>query len=311
MRSRFCAWLSSIRSLSPRGADQAERPQEVVLAEVLAGGGELALVVGALLGVQTPPGRVELEERVLHEMPAAHFTKYSCRVRVALVSPYSWTYPGGVSRHVEALAEELIAQGHHVRVLTPVDRDSRLVTALHGGARPAPRPLPDYVIALGGTIGLPANGATSNLALAPSVLARLRHELRTGGYDVVHVHSPDAPAIGWDAISARPGPVSRRSTRTRRAHRPASARTSPAPSALQPHHERIAVSEAAAWTGRRWWGGTYRIVPNGVHLPRGPRRRPTTTASSRCSSSGRPSSARACRCCCAPSRRCATTSPPA
>src|SRR5262249_37673728 len=29
---------------------------------------------------------------------------------------------------------------------------------------------------------------------------------------------------------------------------------------------RIAVSEAAARTGRRWFGGQYRVIPNGVHL---------------------------------------------
>ncbi len=28
-------------------------------------------------------------------------------MRVGLISPYSYTYPGGVGRHVEALAEEL------------------------------------------------------------------------------------------------------------------------------------------------------------------------------------------------------------
>jgi phosphatidyl-myo-inositol alpha-mannosyltransferase len=32
-------------------------------------------------------------------------------------------------------------------------------------------------------------------------------------------------------------------------------------------HVRIAVSEAAAWTGRRFFGGEYRIVPNGVEVP--------------------------------------------
>jgi phosphatidylinositol alpha-mannosyltransferase len=31
-------------------------------------------------------------------------------------------------------------------------------------------------------------------------------------------------------------------------------------------HVRIAVSEAAAWTGRRWFGGRYRVIPNGVHV---------------------------------------------
>ena len=42
-------------------------------------------------------------------------------MRIALVSPYSWTYPGGVTRHIEALAEQFQAAGHHVRVLAPYD----------------------------------------------------------------------------------------------------------------------------------------------------------------------------------------------
>ena len=45
--------------------------------------------------------------------------------RIALVSPYSWTYPGGVTRHVEALAEQFLAGGHDVRVLAPYDPDDR------------------------------------------------------------------------------------------------------------------------------------------------------------------------------------------
>ena len=50
-------------------------------------------------------------------------------MRVALVSPYSWTYPGGVTRHIEALAERFLAEGHDVRVLAPYDPDDRLVRA--------------------------------------------------------------------------------------------------------------------------------------------------------------------------------------
>ena len=46
-------------------------------------------------------------------------------MRVALVSPYSWTYPGGVTRHIEALAAELAASGHEVRVMAPFDHDDR------------------------------------------------------------------------------------------------------------------------------------------------------------------------------------------
>jgi len=86
------------------------------------------------------------------------------RMRIALVSPYSWTYPGGVTRHIEALAECLIAQRHHVRVLAPFDPPDRFAAVLHRGARPQALEPPEYVVSLGRTIGFKANGAVSNLS---------------------------------------------------------------------------------------------------------------------------------------------------
>ena len=65
---------------------------------------------------------------------------------------------------------------------------------MHRGAAPERRPLPDYVIPLGRTVGLPMNGAVSNLAVFPEAVATLGRELRNGGYDVVHVHEPNVPA---------------------------------------------------------------------------------------------------------------------
>ena len=111
-------------------------------------------------------------------------------MRVGLVSPYSYTYPGGVLAHVEALADELRGRGHAVRVLAPVDPDDRLARVLHRGAEPTPRELPDaeHFVALGRTIGLEANGAVSNLSHAPTTVSRLGHELRSGRYDLIHVH---------------------------------------------------------------------------------------------------------------------------
>ncbi|MEA2153900.1 MAG: phosphatidyl-myo-inositol alpha-mannosyltransferase, partial [Solirubrobacteraceae bacterium] len=101
-------------------------------------------------------------------------------MRIALVSPYSWTYPGGVTRHIEALAEQYLAAGHEVRVLSPVDPDDRLAARLHRGARPSQRPLPEYLVPLGRTVGFPSNGAVSNVAYGVSTLVALRRELERG-----------------------------------------------------------------------------------------------------------------------------------
>jgi len=188
-------------------------------------------------------------------------------VRIALVSPYSWSYQGGVNRHVEALAEELLGRGHHVRVLAPFDPPDRLSRILHRG-QPQSREVPDYLVPLGRTAGFGANGAVSNLAPFPAggVVAP-RRELRQGNYDVIHIHEPVAPLVGWNAALGAPAPA----VGTFHAY---STKAIPnhigsmlgARRVFNRLSARIAVSEAAAWTGRRWFGGRYEIVPNGVDI---------------------------------------------
>ena len=41
-------------------------------------------------------------------------------MRVGLVTPYSWTVPGGVNHHIEHLAAELEARGHEPWIIAPV-----------------------------------------------------------------------------------------------------------------------------------------------------------------------------------------------
>ena len=191
-------------------------------------------------------------------------------MRIALLSPYSWTYPGGVTRHIEALARELGDAGHDARILAPFDPDDGLSRRLHRGARPQRHPTPDGFVSLGRTIGIPANGAVSNMALTPAAVSALRHELREGGYDVAHIHEPIVPTVGWDALCSAGdlplvgtfhtysenqitnGLIGVGFGGRRRMNR---------------LHVRIAVSETAAWTARRFFGGRYRIVPNGVRIP--------------------------------------------
>jgi phosphatidyl-myo-inositol alpha-mannosyltransferase len=188
-------------------------------------------------------------------------------VRVALVSPYSYTYPGGVGLHVEALASELLRLGHEVRLLAPYDPDDRLARFLHRGASPQSRPLPDHLIPLGRTLGLPMNGAVSNLSLFPVGAAVLGHELRTGGYDVVHVHEPNAFAVSWFATEHARAPVVgtfHTYSTSRLAH--GIANLAGARRLYRKLSARIAVSEAARWTAQRYYGGRYRVVPNGVDI---------------------------------------------
>ncbi|MEA2322121.1 MAG: phosphatidyl-myo-inositol alpha-mannosyltransferase, partial [Solirubrobacteraceae bacterium] len=190
-------------------------------------------------------------------------------MRIALVSPYSWTYPGGVTRHIEALAGQFRAEGHDVRVFSPFDPPDRLSARLHRGARPEAREMPDWLVPLGRTVGIESNGAVSNLALTPYAVTTLRNELRAMRPDVIHVHEPSAPAVGYDALDATHAPrvgtfhcFSENALSHGLANGIFGVRRK-----LNRLQVRIAVSEAAAWTGRRFYGGRYRVIPNGVDVP--------------------------------------------
>jgi phosphatidylinositol alpha-mannosyltransferase len=174
-----------------------------------------------------------------------------------------------VTRHIEALAGELIEAGHDVRVLAPFDPDDATSRRLHRGARPEPREQPDYLFSLGRTIGFPANGAVSNLSAFPEGVARLRRELRSGRYDVAHLHEPVVPLACWDALccSDAPALVGTYHTYSANALTNGIARGLGATRRMNRLHVRIAVSEAAAWTARRFFGGRYRVIPNGVRIP--------------------------------------------
>lgn len=139
---------------------------------------------------------------------------------------------------------------------------------MHRGAAPDNRPVPDHLVPLGRTVGIPSNGAVSNLGISTQAVGTLGRELRNGGYDVVHVHEPNAPFVSWFATEAARTPLvgtfhcySRSPLTNGFAANIAGARR-----LYNKLNVRIAVSEAARWTCERFYGGRYRIVPNGVDL---------------------------------------------
>ncbi len=133
--------------------------------------------------------------------------------------------------------------------------------------------MPDYLIPLGRTVGMPANGAVANISVFPDGVTKMRRELRDGDFDVVHVHEPNGPVLSWDACGFPGAPV----VGTFHSYAPKlftnySAVVLGARRKFNQLSARIAVSEAARWTGRRWFGGHYEVIPNGVDLDLGPSR---------------------------------------
>jgi phosphatidylinositol alpha-mannosyltransferase len=110
--------------------------------------------------------------------------------RVALVSPYALTVPGGVQTQVRSMAIELQRRGLAVTVCSPGGRDDALVDAgvAHATA--------------GRVLAVPANGSRAPITLSPGAaraFASIAATLRDG---VVHVHEPFAPLASWGILRA-------------------------------------------------------------------------------------------------------------
>ena len=197
-------------------------------------------------------------------------------MRIGLVSPYSWSYQGGVNRHVEALAEEFLGE----RPRSPCPRPGRPPIGSAGpctGPRREPRELPDYPIAARSHGRVRRQRPVSNLALLPGRRRRGARAARfaRGDFDVLHVHEPLAPLVGWNAVAGRRTAGGRNLPRLLDQAR--SRTTSPglgAPPRFQPAFgpdrglrgrrlDRAAAGSAASTT----------IIPNGVDVEAAPRRR--------------------------------------
>jgi phosphatidylinositol alpha-mannosyltransferase len=179
----------------------------------------------------------------------------SRRLRIGIACPYTWDVPGGVQAHVHDLADHLIALGHSVSVLTPVDDPDRA-------------DLPPYVVPAGRAVPVPYNGSVARLVFGPLSLARTRRWLREGAFDVLHVHEPTVPSVSMLACFAADGPiVATFHTATARSRALQVFGT-----ALQPALEkvigRIAVSPAARRVVVEHLGGDAVLIPNGVDVSR-------------------------------------------
>ncbi len=186
-------------------------------------------------------------------------------MKVGIVVPYSWSFPGGVVEHAEAQARALDALGVETRMLIGHDPPGSFSRVLHP-RQGRPGPPPATVVPLGRSVIVPGNGALSNLVLSPSTLPLLRRALTRERFDLLHVHEPLAPMLAPAALALYGGPtVATFHAAGDSAWRPTALRLWGF--LLDRIDVRIAVSEAARQTADAYSPADYRIVPNGVEIP--------------------------------------------
>lgn len=174
----------------------------------------------------------------------------SRKLRVGIVCPYSWDFPGGVQNHVRDLAEFLISNGHYVEVLAPATESEDL---------------PKYVVSAGRAISIPYNGAVARILFGVVANNRVRSWIHEGDFDLIHLHEPAIPSLSLLACWAGEGAM------VGTFH--AAAKYQKAIVAIGPILEpvieklsaRIAVSESARLTLTAHLETDAIVIPNGIY----------------------------------------------
>jgi phosphatidylinositol alpha-mannosyltransferase len=175
-------------------------------------------------------------------------------MKIGLVCPYIYPESGGVAQHVKFLYENLRLRGHDVRI----------ITASHGPQRASE----GDILRIGVGFSMPTNGSVGTLTFSPRYQQQVRTLLERERFDLLHFHEPFIPFLSLFLLRES------RSVNVATFH--AYAGFSPSyelgSKLMRGHaarlHGRIAVSAAARHFIDRFFPGDYKVIPNGVDVPR-------------------------------------------
>ncbi len=186
-------------------------------------------------------------------------------LRIALVSPYDFPYPGGVTKHITSLASVFRRRGHQVRIIATSSR--------HVGQAPT-----DVIKISSVVVPVRYNGSVARVSFSPRLAHKVRTLLRRETFEVLHLHEPTTPTLPW-VVSHQTQRLSPQTAligtfHSYRKRRGRKLELSEPYSYAQPIFRRvvnrldgrIAVSQAARDYINDYFPGSYRVIPNGVDL---------------------------------------------
>lgn len=173
-------------------------------------------------------------------------------MRIALVSPYDYSYPGGVTVHIQHLRNEFVRNGHEVKIIAP---SSKPIDDCEG------------VIVCGRPYSIPASGSIARIALSLRLSANVKHFL-ADEFDVVHLHEPLMPTLPITTLRFSKAI----NVGTFHAHNDRSLAYFYGRRILKRWFRKldgkIAVSKPAMEFASKYFPGYYNIIPNGIDIDR-------------------------------------------
>ncbi len=188
-------------------------------------------------------------------------------MKIALITPYDFSCPGGVTTHISAVSQALRTLGYDVRIVAPV-------------SEPEAASSPHVIQATGSVFTVSFAASTARISLSPRTWHRVKRLLSREQFDVLHLHEPLTPVLPWAVLRHIDPSLQPLVVGTFHAYREVSRTYAWGRRFFQRLMDRldgrIAVSEAARDYVAHYFPGEYAVIPNGIDLERfgGPQVRP-------------------------------------
>ena len=176
-------------------------------------------------------------------------------MKIALVSPYDFAYPGGVANHISCLESCFTKMGHEVKIIAPA---SKAVPTFGDKFIPIGKPRP-----------IPTSGSIARISISPTLASKVKPVLDREKFDIIHLHEPLIPALCTTVL--RFSQTANVGTFHATGSRPSYRWTKPFVKMLLKKWFRkldgkIAVSKSAMEFTNVHFPAQYEIIPNGIDL---------------------------------------------
>ena len=184
-------------------------------------------------------------------------------MKIGLVSPYDYSFPGGVVNHISHLAHNFVQMGHEVKILAPCLKNG--TNYFNEDIKAVGRPFP-----------IPYGGSMARVPISPWLPIQIKKILYKEHFDVLHLHEPFTPMLSVSALLQSPSVnvgtfhACHNKSRSYWTFKPILKRCLPR------LHGKITVSKPALDFVSKYLPGDYSIIPNGIDTerfsPDGPRK---------------------------------------
>jgi len=175
-------------------------------------------------------------------------------MKIALVSPYDFAYPGGVVNHISCLEQQFTRLGHDVKIIAPA---SKADTDTLG----------DRFIRIGTPRPVPVSGSIARVTMSLWLESKIKEVFEREKFDICHLHEPLMPTLCTTVLRLKKTPMV--GTFHASGGKPWYTMFSPVMKWyldrwFRKLDGRIAVSKIALGYVNKYFPADYTIIPNGI-----------------------------------------------